>query len=177
MALTLFGGSSMGAADLYTPALLEHVSHPDYNYELEGATCSHEGINPSCGDDLTLHVKLGDDGAIEDASWTGVGCAVSQGSADMMSDLVIGRTPAEAKQLCNLFGRMVRGETLSDNEREELDEAICLESISHMPARVKCAELAWRTLDEMLSGATEPSSTEGDDAAATSSAASPQDGR
>lgn len=169
----------MGAADLYTPALLEHVSHPDYNYELDDATCSHEGINPSCGDDLTLHVKLGDDGTIQDASWTGVGCAVSQGSADMMSDLVIGRTPAEAKELCNLFGRMVRGEALSDDEREELDEASCLQSISHMPARVKCAELAWRTLDEMLSGATEPSSTEGDDASVQDAPASAgaQDGR
>lgn len=177
MALTLYGGSSMGAADLYTPALLEHVSHPDYNYELEGATCSHEGINPSCGDDLTLHVKLAADGTISEASWTGVGCAVSQGSADMMSDLVIGRTPAEAQELCNLFGRMVRGEALSDAEREELDEAACLQSISHMPARVKCAELAWRTLDEMLSGASEPSTTEDTAGAQSPGAAQSQDGR
>lgn len=150
----------MGAADLYSPALLEHVSHPDYNYEIEDATCSHEGINPSCGDDLTLHLKMADDGTIAEASWTGVGCAVSQGSADMMSDLMVGATPEEARALCDAFGRMVRGEGLTNEEREELDEATCLESISHMPARVKCAELAWRTLDEMLSGATGTTSTE-----------------
>lgn len=151
----------MGAADLYTPTLLEHVSHPDYNYALEDATCSHEGINPSCGDDLVLHVKVGDDGRIAEASWTGTGCAVSQGSADIMSDLVVERTPEEARELCSLFGRMVRGEKLTADELEELDEAVCLDSISHMPARVKCAELAWRTLDEMLAGSVDaPSTTE-----------------
>lgn len=153
----------MGAADLYTPTLLEHVSHPDYNYALEDATCSHEGINPSCGDDLMLHVKVGDDGRIAEASWTGTGCAVSQGSADIMSDLVVERTPEEARELCSLFGRMVRGEELTADELEELDEATCLDSISHMPARVKCAELAWRTLDEMLAGSVDsPSTTEGE---------------
>ena len=100
----------MPNTNVYTQALMDHVSHPDYNYELDDATYSHEGINPSCGDDLTLHVRLADDGTIDEASWTGSGCAISQASADMMS----------------------------------------LESISRMPARVKCAELAWRTLDEML---------------------------
>lgn len=150
----------MGAADLYTPALLEHCNHPDYNYEMEDATHVHEGINPSCGDDLTLHLKLADDGTIADASWTGAGCAVSKASADMMSDLIIGATPEEAKELAQNFGRLVRGEELSAEQLEDLDEAVCLQSISHMPARVKCAELAWRTMDEMLDGADEPSTTE-----------------
>jgi nitrogen fixation NifU-like protein len=151
----------MATTDLYNPALLEHVSHPDYNYALDDATHVHEGINPSCGDDLTLHIRVGADGLIDEASWTGTGCAVSKASADMMSDLVTGETPERARELCHLFGRMIRGEE-KDAEvlEEELDEAACLSSVSHMPARVKCAELAWRTLDEMLAGSATPSTTE-----------------
>ena len=129
---------------------MDHVSNPDYKYKMEDATYSHEGINPSCGDDLVLDVRLGGDGTIAEVSWTGSGCAVSQGSADMMSDLMVGETPEHARELCHLFGRMIRGEETDASALEELDEAAELESISHMPARVKCAELAWRTLDEML---------------------------
>lgn len=137
-------------ANVYSRALMDHVSNPDYKYKMEDATYSHEGINPSCGDDLVLDVRLGDDGKIAEVSWTGSGCAVSQGSADMMSDLMVGETPEHARELCHLFGRMIRGEETDASVLEELDEAAELESISHMPARVKCAELAWRTLDEML---------------------------
>ena len=140
----------MPNANVYTQALMDHVSHPDYNYELDDATYSHEDINPSCGDDLTLHVRLAEDGTIDEASWTGSGCAISQASADMMSDLVEGMTVADARDACELFGRMIRGEETDPAKLAELDEASCLESISRMPARVKCAELAWRTLDEML---------------------------
>ena len=141
----------MANDNLYTEALMEHVQHPDYKYKLAGATHSHEGVNPSCGDDLILQIRMGADGRIEEAAYTGHGCAVSQASADMMSDLMVGKTPEEALALCRLFGDMVRGdETDSAKLEEQLDEAACLQSISHMPARVKCAELAWRTLEEML---------------------------
>lgn len=139
----------MSVNELYTPALLEHASHPDYNHELDGATHSHHGVNPSCGDELQLHLKIKGD-VIEDASWTGIGCAISKASADMMSDLIVGETVENAQHLTELFHRLVLGENLTDTEREELDEATSLESISKMPARVKCAELAWRTLNEML---------------------------
>jgi nitrogen fixation NifU-like protein len=143
----------MAATDLYNPALLDHVQHPDHNEAVAGATHVHEGINPSCGDDLTLHVRVGADGTIEDAGWTGTGCAVSKASADMMSDLILGETPERARELCALFAQMIRGEqTDATLLEDELDEAACLQTVSKMPARVKCAELAWRTLDEMLSG-------------------------
>ncbi|MBQ6395063.1 MAG: SUF system NifU family Fe-S cluster assembly protein [Atopobiaceae bacterium] len=156
----------MAIVNIYSDVLMDHVANPDYNYELEDATHTHEGINPSCGDDLILHVKVGADGVIEKSSWTGHGCAISQASADMMSDLVIGKTVDEAREACALFGRMIRGEeTDAELLEEELDEAYCLESISRMPARVKCAQLAWRTLDEMLAGEAAPgiaTSTEDD---------------
>lgn len=67
----------MGLNDIYTAALMEHNAHPDYKYEMDGATCSHEGVNPSCGDDITLSLKLNGD-VIEEAAFTGHGCAVSR---------------------------------------------------------------------------------------------------
>ena len=137
-------------ANVYSRALMDHVSSPDYKYKMSEPTLSHEGINPSCGDDLVLDVRLGDDGTSAEVSWTGHGCAGSQGSAAMMSDLMVGETPENARKLCHLFGQMIRGEQKDTDVLEELDEAADLQSISHMPARVKCAELAWRTLDEML---------------------------
>lgn len=135
--------------NIYTAALMQHNSHPDYKYEMEGCTCSHEGVNPSCGDELTLQLRI-EDGVIEEASFVGIGCAVSQASADMMADLITGETVKEAKRLVGLFLGMIKGEALSEEDKEDLDEAAELESISRMPARVKCAELAWRTLEKLL---------------------------
>ena len=93
---------------LYTPALMEHSSEPDYKYEMECATCTHEGVNPSCGDDLTLSLRINDKGVIEEAAWQGIGCAVSQASADMMSDLITGMDANEA--LAKATGRYGRFE-------------------------------------------------------------------
>lgn len=135
--------------NIYTAALMQHNSHPDYKYEMEDCTCSHEGINPSCGDELTLQLRIEGD-VIEEASFVGSGCAVSQASADMMADLITGESVKEAKRLVGLFLGMIKGETLSEEDKEDLDEAAELESISRMPARVKCAELAWRTLEKLL---------------------------
>ena len=135
--------------NIYTAALMQHNAHPDFKYEMENCTCSHEGVNPSCGDELTLQLRI-EDGVIEEASFVGSGCAVSQASADMMADLITGETVEEAKRLVGLFLGMIKGEPLTDEDREDLDEAAELESISRMPARVKCAELAWRTLEKLL---------------------------
>ena len=125
--------------NLYTSTtFMEHNSHPDYKYEMDAPTHEHDGINPSCGDELTLQLRV-ENNVIEEASFTGHGCAISQASADIMAEL---------------FLAMIRGEKLSEEDLEDLDEAAQLQDISHMPARVKCAELAWRTLDGMLEGRT-----------------------
>lgn len=141
----------MEATSLYNAAFMDHVAHPDYKYDMGTCTCEHDGINPSCGDELHLKVRLGDDGKIAEAAYTGHGCAVSMASADMMSDLMVGKTPEEAIKLCDLFKDMVTGKETDDAKLDaDLDEAAMLKDVSHMPARVKCAELAWRTLSEML---------------------------
>ena len=107
-----------------------------------------EGVNPSCGDDIFLNLKMNGD-VIEDASFQGDGCAISQASADMMIDLVLGKTKQEALELADRFLRMIRGEA-TEAEKESLDEAAILEDVSNMPARVKCATLGWHTIQEML---------------------------
>lgn len=145
----------MATTDLYNAEFMDHVSHPDYKYQMEDADCTHEGVNPSCGDELTFSVRFADDGTIDEAAFTGHGCAISQASADIMSDLMIGKTPEQARELCDLFMRMVRGEETDEAALEELEDGVLLRDIAHMPARVKCAELAWRTLDEMLAKGTE----------------------
>ena len=141
----------MANGNLYTAALMEHNAHPDYKYELEDFTHEHEGVNPSCGDEMVLRLRLSTDGStIEEAAFTGSGCAVSQASADIMAELVTGESVEDTRRLINLFFRMIQGDELDDDEQEALDEAYELEGISRMPARVKCAELAWRTLGLML---------------------------
>ena len=141
----------MATGNVYTAALMEHNAHPDYKYALDDFTHEHEGINPSCGDEMVLRLRLSPDGTtIEEAAFTGSGCAVSQASADIMAELITGETVEEAKRLGDLFIRMIQGEELTEEEQEDLDEAYELEPISRMPARVKCAELGWRTLDGMI---------------------------
>lgn len=143
--------SNSTTTSIYSAALMDHNAHPDYKYELEDATYSHDGINASCGDEMTLYLKVNNDtNVIEEASFTGHGCAISQASADMMAGLLEGESVEEAKRLSGLFIGMIQGNELSDEDKEDLDEAAELQSISRMPARVKCAELAWRTLNGIL---------------------------
>ena len=134
--------------NIYNEVLLDHNLHPLHLHELPCATCSNDGLNPTCGDSLTLHLNI-EDGIIKDGSFTGVGCAISQASTDIMLDLIIGRSPDEAKHLGRLFGKMIGGE-ITEDELEELEEAGTLQNISKMPARVKCATLGWKTLEKML---------------------------
>lgn len=139
----------METKELYREILNEHNINPSHKQNMNEPTFCLEGVNPSCGDQITLQMKLGEDGKIVDASFTGSGCAVSQASVDMMADVVIGKTKEEALELADIFDRMIKG-TVSQEELEQLDEAAALQDVSHMPSRVKCAMLGWRTMKEML---------------------------
>lgn len=139
----------MDLKQMYREIVNEHNLHPNHKHDMENPTMELRGVNPSCGDDIVLKLKM-KDGKIEDGSFTGYGCAISQASADMMLDLIIGKDEEEAKRLADIFIRMIKG-TASEDEIAELDEAAALEDVSHMPARVKCAQLGWRTLGEMIS--------------------------
>ena len=135
--------------DLYTEVIGEHSRSPENKGELAAATVRERGHNPSCGDEITLELQI-EDGIIKDAAFTGVGCAISQASTDIMIDLMRGKTVEEAQRLAQLFTSMIKREVTDDAALEELDEAIALKNISNMPARVKCAVLAWHTLEDVL---------------------------
>lgn len=137
----------------YNDILTDHNLHPMHKHALPDANMQLEGVNPSCGDDIILNLKV-EDGKIMDGSFTGDGCAISQASADIMLDLIIGREVEEAERLKESFLHMIKGEA-TDEEMELLEEAGALADISHMPARVKCAVLGWHTLENMLDGKTE----------------------
>ena len=122
--------------------------NPTHKHAIEGANFTLEGVNPSCGDDIILQLRVEDD-VIVDGGFTGDGCAISQASADMMLDLIIGKSKEEALRLSEIFLRMIKG-TITEEEHEELEEAGILQDVSHMPARVKCAVLGWHTMDEMF---------------------------
>ena len=132
----------------YNEILTEHNMRPEFKHDLPDADIVLEGVNPSCGDDIFLKLKLDGD-TISDGAFVGDGCAISQASADIMLGMVIGKKKEEALKLADLFFRMIKGEA-SDEELDELEEASALKDISHMPARVKCAVLGWPTLQEVL---------------------------
>ncbi len=138
----------MDLKQMYREIVNEHNLHPTHKHDMEDPTMVLRGVNPSCGDDISLKLKV-EDGVIKDGSFVGSGCAISQASADMMLDLVIGKSEDEAKRLAEIFMNMIKGKA-SEEEIEDLDEAAALEDVSHMPARVKCAQLGWRTLNEMM---------------------------
>ena len=132
----------------YNEILTDHNLHPGHKHDLPDANLVLEGVNPSCGDDIWLKLKVEND-EIVDGAFVGDGCAISQASADMMLDLIIGKKKDEALKLANIFLRMIRG-SVSDEELDELEEASVLKDIAHMPARVKCAVLGWHTMEELL---------------------------
>ena len=119
----------------YNEVLIEHNQHPIHKEKLPDANLVLEGVNPSCGDDIILQLKVEND-VIVDGAFEGSGCA-------------IGRGKEEALHLAELFLKMIQGKTTAD-EMDELEEAGVLADIAHMPARVKCAVLGWHTMEEML---------------------------
>ena len=138
----------MPSNTFYNEILTDHNLHPGHKHDLPDANLVLEGVNPSCGDDIWLKLKV-EDGGITDGAFVGDGCAISQASADMMLDLIIGKSEEEAMKLAEIFLRMIKGE-VTDEEMDQLEEASVLKDISHMPARVKCAVLGWHTMEEML---------------------------
>ena len=138
----------MERRSFYNEILTEHNLRPEFKHDLPDANITMEGVNPSCGDDIWLKLKV-KDGVIEDGAFVGDGCAISQASADIMLGMIIGRKEDEARRLGDLFLRMIKGEA-TDEEIDDLEEASALRDVAHMPARVKCAVLGWHTLDEAL---------------------------
>ena len=138
----------METKNFYNEILTEHNMHPEFKHDLSDADIVLDGVNPSYGDEIQLKLKTDGD-TIVDGAFVGDGCAISQASTDIMLGMIVGRKKEEALKLGNLFMRMIRGEA-TEEEIDSLEEASSLRDIAHMPARVKCAMLGWRTLSEAL---------------------------
>lgn len=139
----------MDLNSIYTELIMEHNQSGHNRREIMNADVIERGHNPSCGDDITLQLKFNGD-IIEDAAYSGIGCAISQASASMMIDIIKGKSKDEALELVNSFIGMIKKEISDDKMLEKLEDAIVLKNISNMPARVKCAVLAWHSLKEAI---------------------------
>jgi nitrogen fixation NifU-like protein len=138
--------------ELYQEVILDHSRHPRHFGALNDATHVGEGHNPLCGDRVKVYLALDDKKRIAEIKFEGKGCAISQASASLMTDMLIGRTVEEAEELMGGFLHLVKGEDsngLSPDDRERLE---VMAGVSAFPMRVKCATLAWHTMKSALEG-------------------------
>ena len=139
--------------ELYQDVILDHSRHPRHFGALEGASHVGEGHNPLCGDRVKIYLQLGKDDRIEDIRVEGKGGAISQASASLMTDMVLGRTLGEAEKLMGGFLHLVKGEEVGDDLNEDDRETLnVMAGVSAFPMRVKCATLGWHTMKSALEG-------------------------
>lgn len=131
---------------LYSEIILEHYQHSPNKKAMDDADIEEKGHNPLCGDTITIYLKMDGD-IIKDASFTGQGCAISQASTSILIDLVKGKKLDEAKRLIQEFTDMLYKR---DVDLDDLGDAQALSGVADFPARVKCALLPWKTLEEVV---------------------------
>lgn len=135
--------------EIYNEIIMEHGMNSYNKKKLVEADCSEIGHNPNCGDEITLEIKFDGD-KIKDMAFTGHGCAISQASTSVMIDTLKGKTINEAKEIIKIFIEMIKREETNEENLKKLEDAIAFRNIANMPARVKCALLAWHTIEDML---------------------------
>lgn len=145
--------------DLYQEVVFDHNRNPRNFRVMEDANRKIEGFNPLCGDRITLYLKIVG-GVIEDVSFQGSGCAISTASASLMTEIVRGQTEAEAEHLFETFHRITTGAEGEEVNLDEIGKLAVLAGVRAYPARVKCATLAWHSLQAALRGEGECVSTE-----------------
>ena len=143
--------------ELYQSIILDHNRRPQNFRRMDDATGHAEGLNPMCGDQLSVWLRLDGD-RIADASFQGSGCAISKASASLMTSMLKGKTRAEADELFERFHRLVTSDAVAD--LAELGKLSVFSGVREFPARVKCASLAWHTLRAALEEKAEPVTTE-----------------
>jgi len=145
--------------ELYQEVILDHNKSPCNFRKLEGANRVAEGLNPLCGDRVTVYLHMEDD-VIQDIGFQGSGCAISKAAASVMTGIVKGKSKAEAQALFERFRCLVTGRGSAGADSSELEEFDAFRGVCEFPARVKCATLAWHTLREALEAKTEAVATE-----------------
>ena len=144
--------TDQGLRELYQEVILDHSRHPRHFGALDDATHTGEGYNPLCGDRVKIYLALDPENRIEDIAFEGKGCAISQASASMMTDMLVGRTVEEAEELMGGFLHLVKGEATNGLAEEDRERLEVMGGISEFPMRVKCATLAWHTMKSALEG-------------------------
>jgi len=145
--------------ELYQQVILDHNRSPRNHTAMENADHTAEGFNPLCGDEITVYVKL-TDGRVENISFVGHGCAISQASASLMTERLKGKTIEEFQKLFGDFHEMVTGEPGRTPDADALGKLAVFAGVCEFPMRVKCATLAWHTAKNAIAGAKEQASTE-----------------
>jgi nitrogen fixation protein NifU and related proteins len=145
--------------ELYQELIIDHSKRPRNFRVLEGADRKAEGFNPLCGDQVTVYLEL-DNGRIKNIGFQGKGCAISTASTSVMTETLKGKTLGEAEALFEIFHGLVTGKPPADGKAPELGKLAVFSGVSEFPARVKCATLAWHTLNAALKGTGEVVSTE-----------------
>lgn len=135
--------------ELYQDVILEHNRRPRNNREMTDATSSAEGYNPTCGDDVKVFVKL-DGNVIVDVSFSGEGCAISQASASLMTELINGKTIDESRVIVDKICKYLSGSECDINSLQEYGEVMAIGGVKNFPMRIKCATLAWHALYDAL---------------------------
>jgi nitrogen fixation protein NifU and related proteins len=144
--------------ELYQEVILDHNKNPRNFKALDDATNHADGYNPLCGDKLAVWVKV-KEGVVEDVAFKGTGCAISMASASMMTQTIKGKSVADARKLFEAFHDLVTGkETAVD--AAEIGKLEVFSGVSEFPVRVKCATLAWHTLNAAVDGKQDTVSTE-----------------
>jgi len=127
---------------LYQEVILDHYKHP-LNKKLSPTfTAQVHHVNPSCGDEITLNVSL-EAGMVKEVSWDGVGCSISQASASILTDLLIGKSLEQAQEISDAFMQLMQSKGTESGNAELLEDAVALAGVSQYPARIKCALLGW----------------------------------
>ena len=135
---------------VYNELIMEHSMNSYNKKKLAGVPDFCEiGHNPNCGDEITLEIKMNGN-VIEDMAFSGHGCAISQASTSIMIDTLKVKTIEEAKEIIKTFISMIKREDVKEEDLEKLEDAIAFKNVANMPARVKCALLAWHTLEDIL---------------------------
>lgn len=145
--------------DLYQEVILDHNKSPRNFRVMAEANRKAEGYNPLCGDHVTVFLRF-EEGVIKDISFQGSGCAISKASASMMTSELKGKSEADAHSLFDSVHKMLTGETEAADAQDKVGKLAILSGVCKFPARVKCASLAWHTVNAALAGESQPATTE-----------------
>jgi len=158
----------MQLESMYQEIILDHYRHPHHKGLREPFDAEVHHVNPTCGDEVTLRVTLKDaagEPAVADVSYDALGCSISQASVSVLTDLVIGRSVAEAMEISGKFLELMRSRDSAEPDEDALGDAVVFAGVAKYPARIKCALLGWMAWKDATAQALEKANGSDDDAA------------